>query len=98
MLDSYRSIPVVALLGLLLASCQTPVDPNAEPASVSWQRAVDLVNTHKVEQVFQTHALLVALVLKDGTTVQTVEPTIDDIIRVIRNCGQPCTDIAVATE
>ena len=98
MLDSYRSIPVVSLLGLLLASCQTPVDPNAEPASVSWQRAVELVNTHKVEQVFQTHALLVALVLKDGATVQTVEPTIDEIIRVVRTCGPPCADIAIATE
>ena len=96
-----RSSPPAALVGLfalLLASCQSPDNPTDEPEAVSWQRAVEIVNAGQVESAFQTHQLSVELHLKDGSRVQTTEPTIDEIMRVIASCGRPCDQIVFATE
>jgi hypothetical protein len=65
---------------------------------VSWQRAVELVNANQVEEAFQTHSLSVHLRLKDGSSVETVEPLIEEIMRVIDRCGQKCDHIMIATE
>jgi hypothetical protein len=73
-----------------------PTDP-AVPR-VSWNEAKALITGGMVRQAFQTHALEVRLSLKDGTSVVTTEPRIDEVFRVIRECGAPCADIMTATE
>jgi len=65
---------------------------------ISWEAAVALLNNGEVAQVVQTHNLQVTLDLKDGRSLVTREPNIDDVFNVIEGCGQPCTDISVATE
>jgi hypothetical protein len=98
MTSTVRTLVLLGLVASALASCKTPEDPAGSPTQVSWPRAVELVNSGRVEQAFQSHALVVHLVLKDGSTFQTTEPNIDDIMRVIKECGSKCSEILFATE
>ena len=73
-----------------------PVTPGSDV--VTWDAAVALVLDGRATQIFQTHALTVTLYLDDGSKVTTVEPAIDDIFDVVSRCGEPCSDIILATE
>ncbi len=48
--------------------------------------------------VFQIHALDVTLELKDGRSLHTIEPQIDDVFKVIDQCSDICQDIIMITE
>ncbi len=73
--------------------------PGAEGATlVNWEEAQNLILKGEVAQVTQLHNLTVFLTLKDGNMVQTVEPNIDDVFDVVDQCGDPCSDIIIATE
>ncbi len=65
---------------------------------VDWETAVSILNSGEVVEIFQTHSLDVTLTLVDGRTVKTVEPAIDDIFTAIEDCGEPCSNILMATE
>jgi hypothetical protein len=52
----------------------------------------------EVTQVMQTHELKVYLTLKDGRTLLAFEPQIDEVMKVIQSCGDPCSKILIATE
>lgn len=67
-------------------------------ATIPWEQAADLIRNGLVEAVFQTHALDVTLELKDGRSLTTIEPQIDDVFQVIDECGEPCSDMVLATE
>lgn len=86
-----------ALLALfLLVSCNAP--PTPYPGQVDWETAVEILNSGEVEMVVQAHSLDVTLTMKDGSEVHTVEPAIDAIFAEIEKCGDPCSQIALATE
>ena len=82
--------------GAGLPSSQPPADPAVQ--RVSWDEAKALITSGEVQHAFQSHALEVRLYLKDGRSVVTTEPAIDEIFRVIRDCGAPCATIPIATE
>jgi hypothetical protein len=82
--------------GAGLPSSSPPANPDV--TRVSWDEAKALINSGKVSQAFQTHALEVRLFLKDGSSVVTTETRIDEVFQVIRDCGAPCADIMIATE
>ncbi len=63
-----------------------------------WSEALTILKSGDVERVTQTHDLDVELLLKDGTTITTKEPVIDDIFREVTACGSPCASITLATE
>jgi hypothetical protein len=65
---------------------------------VYWVQAVSMILNGEVTQVMQTHDLEVYLTLKDGRTLLAIEPEIDDVMKVIQSCGDPCKNILVATE
>ena len=67
-------------------------------ADVTWEQAMGIIGYGVVTKVMQTHDMKVYLTLEDGRTFVTVEPAIDDIIRLIEECGETCKDIKVATE
>ena len=67
-------------------------------AEVMWEQAVSMIMYGEVAQVMQTHELKVTLMLKDGRSFTAIEPQIDDVLKVIEQCGDACKDIAVATE
>ena len=66
--------------------------------SLQWYQAVGVIYLGQVTKVLQDHSLNVYITLKDGRTLVTVEPQIDDILKVIEQCGEICKDIRVATE
>lgn len=72
----------------------------AAPGSVfiSWEDAVRLIEACEPEMIMQTHALDVYLDLGGGETVRAVEPSIDEVFRVIERTRQTCGTIPVATE
>lgn len=65
---------------------------------VDWSKAVSIILSGQVSQVVQTHDLKVYITLKDGRTVVSTEPVIDELFQLIEYCGEPCSDIRVATE
>ena len=93
----YLWLGIILLLLLFMASCsRTPATPY--PDEVDWETAVEILNTGDVEMVVQLHSLDVTLTMKDGSEIHTVEPAIDAIFDEIEQCGQPCSQIALATE
>ena len=83
-------------LEFVAASMHETSEDDAEV--VDWETAVAILNSGDVVEIFQTHSLDVRLTLQDGRIIKTVEPNIDDIFRAIEDCGEPCSDILMATE
>ena len=84
----------------LLTSClgvQQTVPPPL-PNNVDWETAVTLLHGGEVTQITQLHNLTVTLTLESGQEIKTVEPEIDAIFEEISLCGEPCSDITMATE
>jgi hypothetical protein len=70
-----------------------------EPSEeIAWEQAKSLILGGQVAQVTQFHSLKVILVLKDERVVSTFEPVIDEVLAVIEECGDQCSDIIIATE
>lgn len=88
---------IFVLLIITLSACASPT-PTDYPDEVDWATAVEILNTGAVETIFQTHNLDVILIMKDEQTIHTVEPSIDAIFDEVEKCGQPCSDIVLATE
>ena len=65
---------------------------------VSWVQAYAMIMNGEVKQVIQAHSLQVNLLLKDGRTLITREVSIDDVMKVIEQCGEPCKDTVIVTE
>lgn len=71
-----------------------------EPGAVfiSWPHAIELFKACEVRMATQTHALDVYLDLRDGRTLRAVEPTIDEMFRIIDATQGACGTFPVATE
>jgi hypothetical protein len=65
---------------------------------VSWDQAVSMILNDEVSKVMQTHDLKAYLTLKDGRTLVTTQPGIDEVIKVVEKCGDKCKNIRIATE
>ncbi len=63
-----------------------------------WETIKQAVAECRVESIFQTHALMVSAILKDGTRLSANEPAIDDIFAVVNEARPKCGNIGVATE
>lgn len=68
------------------------------PNSITWEGARALILSGQVAQASQLHDLTVTLTLADGRIFETVEPGIDDVFDIIEECGDPCSNVIVATE
>ena len=87
------------LLCVLLLGCGgARTEPTPYPGEVDWETAIEILNSGAVEMAAQLHNLTVTLVLKDGSEIRTVEPTIDAIFDEVEKCGKPCSGITLATE
>jgi hypothetical protein len=64
---------------------------------LAWSEAVSLILEGKVKSVFQTHSLDVTLTLTDGRSLTTIEPQIDAVIAIIKQCNK-CANLSFATE
>jgi hypothetical protein len=71
-----------------------------EPGNIfiSWPAALELFRACEVKMATQTHSLDVYLDLKNGSKVRAVEPTIDEMFRVINETSARCGTFPVGTE
>jgi hypothetical protein len=76
----------------------TAEQPMPMLTEISWQTAREMILNGQVISVSQSHSLQVDLTLTDGRVLHTVEPQINEILRVIIQCGERCRGIVVATE
>lgn len=82
-----------------LAPQTAPVYPELKDgAEIKWEQVQSIINSGQVVKVGQTHDLKVYITLKDGRTFATTEPAIDDILNLVKACGDLCKDIRVATQ
>ena len=88
----------VLILGVLLAGCSVANAATPQDREVSWEEAIEILNSGEVVSVYQLHSLEVGLELEDGSMITTVEPRIDDIFHEVEKCGAPCQGIILATE
>ncbi len=70
----------------------------SENNEVSWTEALEILNNGDVKLVSQSHNLEVSLVLNDGRTITTVEPSLDAIFDAIAECGEACSTVVLVTE
>ena len=67
-------------------------------AEIQWSQVESVIFSGQVDKVSQTHDLKVYITLKDGRKFATVEPAIDDILKLVKACGELCKNIKIATE
>jgi uncharacterized lipoprotein YajG len=99
-------ILILVIAGLLLAACgaQAEAPEVTDPADirsereVTWDEAIEFLNSRHVVAIAQSHSLDVELTLDDGTNIRTTELRIDDIFDEVTKCGDPCATITLATE
>lgn len=110
MLDKRPRLAMAILALTMLDACDrvplqtippTPLETPgviSTPTIIKWSDAEAAIMAGKVREVVQLHSLKVTLTLKDGQTLVTIEPIIDEVFRVIERCGKKCSDIVLATE
>jgi hypothetical protein len=86
------------LLGMPIVGGARSGVPTAETTAASCEDAQMLIRSGVVREVYQLNSRDVKLRLKDGTLVVTTEPALDDVVRLIRECGAPCAEIPIAME
>lgn len=87
------------LLGLFVsAACAPAAGLPADGEHISWERAVELLNSGAVTMVAQLHSGEVRLTLTNGAEVSTVGPYLDAIFDEVQKCGAPCANIVLAME
>jgi hypothetical protein len=77
---------------------QPDTPPSMVPPVLSWSEAKQMILDGKVKQVMQAHSLQVTLTLNDGSICTTIEPQIDEVMRVVKECGARCQDVLLVTE
>ena len=94
------------MVAFLSACTSNSVGPNKArerfnltmPQEADWERAKELILDGKVETLAQAHDRSVILTLKDGSQFTTKEPALDEIFRLVKQCGAKCSEIMIATE
>ncbi len=86
-----KSAAVLSLVLVMCCSCD-PLDMSKIKVgpgnTVSWEDAKTIIKDGNVKTVFQSHALRVKITLASGTSYQTTEPEIDDVIEWLEKCGK----------
>jgi len=99
-----ESLPESPLMPTVVSPLDLPNSPLPSPdaeesrTDVSWAVAKQKILDAEVAEVFQAHSREVVLVLKDGSTLHTIEPKRDEVFRVLEQCGEQCDDVLRATE
>ena len=78
----------------------TPIqtDGTTTTPTVSWEKAVTLLQECRVSDVGQTHSRDVFLTMKDGRQVRSVEPALDDLLHIVSSLPEGCGPTSMWTE
>jgi hypothetical protein len=98
-------VGILCLLFLLLTACEAPAPGKPEkevnltiPQETTWEQAKEMILAGKVRTITQFHDLKVILDLKDGSQLTITEPAIDEVFRVVEQCGAKCENMGLITE
>jgi hypothetical protein len=89
---------VTLILVFTCFACSPTPTSTPYPSEVDWETAVAIIHSGQVEMIAQLHSLDVALTMKDGSSIHTIEPFIDAVFQEVDKCGKPCSTIILATE
>ena len=102
-----RPVRMLVFAGVLafagpLTACAAPPPPaiGEQPAqgAIPWEQALTLIRSGRVRMVMQAHSLDVALQTASGEHYTTREPSIDAVLRAVREEAPNAGEIAIATE
>jgi hypothetical protein len=65
---------------------------------IPYYQVTSLITNGEVSKIVQTKDLKLFVTLKDGRTFNALEPLLDDVVNVVKQCGTPCKDVRIATE
>lgn len=65
---------------------------------VPYDQAREMVLDGEVSGISQAHSKHAWIMTKDGRRYITKQPRLDDLLNVIEQCGEPCSDIDYGTE
>lgn len=82
----------------LLASACSRTEEAKINTDDSWEQVKSAIANCEVESVFQAHSLDVSVSLKNGETINGVEPNIDDILDLAQDAKEKCGEIIMGTE
>ncbi len=68
----------------------------ASGSEVSWAQAFGMLMNGEISEILGAKAEKITLMLKDGRSLQALQPAIGDIQRVIENCGEPCAAVQLS--
>ncbi len=68
----------------------TSTNKQTTKTEITWEEAVELIGSCRVESVFQDHSRNVGLTLKDGTSRSTIEPEIDMVLEEAEIASNKC--------
>ena len=99
------SVAILCVITLFVAAC-TPAESNKtgnelntpSPQEIRWELAKEMILEGNVETLTQFHDLNVILELKDGSQLITTEPALDDVVKVVEQCGAKCSDTSIISE
>ena len=60
-----------------------------------WERATYYIQNGQIEKIITTSAPSLTLVMKDGRTLYTIEPSEGALDDLLKQCGEPCKSITV---
>lgn len=100
------SLILCIMVAFLSACTSNSAEPNelAEqvnmtvPEEIEWEQAKEMILAGKVKTLTQAHDHTVILTLKDGSQFTAKEPVLDDIFRLVEQCGAKCAEVMIATE
>jgi len=99
------NLAILCIIIPFLTACTTSEQNKAgddvnttSPRETGWELAKEMILEGKVETLTQFHDLKVILELKDGGQVITTEPALDDIVKVLEQCGAKCSDTSIISE
>jgi hypothetical protein len=79
-------------------SANDPYPSPGEGEQVDWEQAIEMISGGEVTAVFQSLSNQVTLYLRNNQQMVTVQPEVDEVIRVIKACGEPCRLIRIGSE
>ncbi|MGE5223195.1 MAG: hypothetical protein ACM3PY_12215 [Omnitrophica WOR_2 bacterium] len=79
-----------------VANTPYPEPPaGTQATTITWSDAQSMIINAQIAKVIQAKSLEVTLYTKDARLFKTTEPALDDVLKVIEQCGTDCKVIKV---
>lgn len=94
-------IMLKSLLLAIILSVYTSMSIASSPPmreNIPWEEAVEIIKTGQATLVRQSSNLDVTIILKTAALISTRQPQLNDVLEVIKQCGDACKDIKIVSD